>query len=63
MGIMTAKSVSMYFAISSCSLSGGIGTISDLTLSDLRFLTVDPTARELSALYMAEELRMKYKKS
>lgn len=53
-----AKSVSTWVAIACCSSSGGIGTMSDLTLSDFRFFTVDPAASMLNALYIADELNI-----
>ena len=55
-GSIVLNNVSTFVAMIPCSLNGGIGTRSDLTLSDLRFLTVDPTANELNELYIAVEL-------
>ena len=52
------KNVSTWVAIALCSSIGGIGTMSALTLSDFRFFTVDPTASELNALYIADELNI-----
>lgn len=52
------KSVSTWVAIAFCSSIGGIGTMSDLTLSDFRFFTVDPAASMLNALYIADELNI-----
>lgn len=45
---------STWVAIAFCSSIGGIGTMSDLALSDFSFFTVDPTARELNALYIVD---------
>lgn len=52
------KSVSAWIAIAFCSSIGGVGTMSDLTLSDFRFFIVDPTASEFNALYIMDELNI-----
>ena len=53
---MKLKIFSICFEIFFCSFRGGIGTMRDLTLSDLRFLTVEPAANLLSKSYIMEEL-------